>query len=140
MDSKVEIVPMTRTSVTRVRVTLIATVSTHRAHSDVTAMKDIPKPTPPRARVCNCYFAMTTRMILMMMMMIRSIVITVVTVIKVTVITIMNIMAIMIVDIVEVVAMKAITILFPVVMIIYFASLFKRSVFIVKMYLFYLRA
>ena len=131
MDSKVEIVPVTLTSVTRVRVTLIATVSTHRAHSDVTAMKDTPKPTPPRARVCHCYFAMTRRMILMMMMMISIIFITV------TVMKIMKIMAIMIVEIVEMVAMKAITVVFPVVMIIYFASLFKCSVFIVKMYLFY---
>ena len=57
VDSKVEIVPMTPTSVTRVRVTLIANVSTHRAHSDVTAMKGTPRPTPPRARVCHCYFA-----------------------------------------------------------------------------------
>jgi len=65
---------MTPTSVTLVRVALIANVSTHRAHSGVTAMKDTPKPTPPRARVRNCYFAMTTKTILIMMMMMMMIV------------------------------------------------------------------
>ena len=120
VDSKVEIVPMTPTSVTRVRVTLIANVSTHRAHSDVTAMKGTRKPTPPRARVCNCYFAMTTRTIVMMMMTMISIIViidfTVIVMMKVTVMTVTTMKVIMMVDIVEMVAMKVIT----VVMIIYF--------------------
>ncbi|KAK2159563.1 hypothetical protein NP493_1707g00014 [Ridgeia piscesae] len=45
-----------------VRVALIANVSTHRAHSGVTAMKDTPKPTPPRARISTTAVAARARM------------------------------------------------------------------------------